>query len=87
LAVTREKSDSGAEEIPLQQESETEERGAVEQSSKKLSYLGYIILPNVGLMHRVRIRGYASAAAARADAERLNKEEGLDSIVLTLELD
>jgi hypothetical protein len=46
-------------------------------------YLDGRILPNLGLMHRVRIRGYASAAAARADAERLNKEEGLDSIVIT----
>jgi cell division septation protein DedD len=46
------------------------------------AYLEKHTLPEFGLFHRVRIRGYANLAAARAEMERLHKEEGLDSIIL-----
>ena len=51
------------------------------------AYLEKHTLPEFGLFHRVRIRGYASLAAARAEMERLHKEEGLDSIILKIEPD
>ena len=51
------------------------------------SYLDARTLPEIGLVHRVRIRGYASIAAAKVDMERLRKEEGLKSFVLNLEPD
>jgi cell division septation protein DedD len=51
------------------------------------AYLEKHTLPEFGLFHRVRIRGYANLAAARAEMERLHKEEGLDSIILTIESD
>ena len=46
------------------------------------AYLEKHTLPEFGLFHRVRIRGYANLAAARAEMERLHKEEGLDSFIL-----
>ena len=46
------------------------------------AYLEKHTLPEFGLFHRVRIRGYANLAAARAEMESLHKEEGLDSIIL-----
>ena len=49
------------------------------------AYLETHALPEHGLIHRVRIRGYMSLVDARAEMERLHKEEGLDSIVLTME--
>jgi cell division septation protein DedD len=51
------------------------------------AYLEKRTLPESGLFHRVRIRGYASLAAARAEMERLHKEEGLDSVILKIESD
>jgi cell division septation protein DedD len=51
------------------------------------AYLEKHTLPEFGLFHRVRIRGYARLAAARAEMERLHKEEGLDSIILKKESD
>jgi cell division protein FtsN len=51
------------------------------------AYLEKRTLPEFGLFHRVRIRGYASLAAARAEMERLHKEEGLDSVILKIESD
>jgi cell division septation protein DedD len=48
-------------------------------------YLETSTLPDHGLIHRVRIRGYTSLADVRAEMERLHKEEGLDSIALTME--
>jgi cell division protein FtsN len=51
------------------------------------AYLEKHTLPEFELFHRVRIWGYASLAAARAEMERLHKEEGLDSIILKIEPD
>jgi hypothetical protein len=49
------------------------------------AYLETRTLPEHGLIHRVRIRGYTSLVDARAEMERLHKEEGLDSFALTME--
>jgi hypothetical protein len=49
------------------------------------AYLETHALPEHGLIHRVRIRGYMSLVDARAEMERLHKEEGLDSIALPME--
>ncbi len=49
------------------------------------AYLNARTLPNLGLVHRVRIRGYTSVAAAKVDMERIYKEEGLTSIVWKIE--
>jgi hypothetical protein len=51
------------------------------------AYLEKFDLPEFGLFHRVRIRGYTSLAAAREEMERLRKEEGLDSIIIKMESD
>jgi cell division septation protein DedD len=52
-------------------------------------YNGYLdagIVKNLGLLYRVRLRGYASERAARAAIGRLEKEEGLKgSFVLTVD--
>jgi len=49
------------------------------------AYLEKRNLPEFGLFHRVRIRGYTSLAAAREEMERLHKEEGLDAIIIKME--
>ncbi len=49
------------------------------------AYLETRTLPEHGLIHRVRIRGYTGLIDAREEMERLYKEEGLNSIVLTME--
>ena len=51
------------------------------------SYLDARNLPELGLVHRVRIRGYESVATAKKDMERIRKEEGLRCFVLKLESD
>jgi hypothetical protein len=51
------------------------------------AYLEKFDLPEFGLFHRVRIRGYTSLAAAREEMERLRKEEGLDYIIIKMESD
>lgn len=62
-----------------------------EKFQKKLQDKGYDayletrVLPDHGLIHRVRIRGYTSLVDARAEMERLNEEEGLDSFALPME--
>ncbi len=62
----------------------------LQKSLKDKGYDAYLekhTLPEFGLFHRVRIRGYANLAAARAEMERLHKEERLDSIILRKESD
>ena len=49
------------------------------------AYLETRALPDHGLFYRVRIRGYMSLVDARAEMERLHKEEGLDSFALPME--
>jgi len=50
------------------------------------AYLDAGIVNNLGLLYRVRLRGYASERAARAAIGRLEKEGGLEgSFVLTVE--
>jgi len=62
-----------------------------EKFQKKLQDKGYDayletrVLPDHGLIHRVRIRGYMSLVDARAEMERLHEEEGLDSFALPME--
>jgi cell division septation protein DedD len=46
------------------------------------AYLEKRNLPEFGLFHRVRIRGYTSLAAAKEEMERLHKEEGFDAIII-----
>jgi cell division septation protein DedD len=46
------------------------------------AYLEGRNLPEFGLFHRVRIRGYTSLAAAKEELERLQQEEGLDAIII-----
>ena len=46
------------------------------------AYLDQETLPEIGFIHRVRIRGYTSSGAAKADVGRLQKEDGLSPIVL-----
>jgi cell division septation protein DedD len=66
---------------------------AAESSKKALTDKGYDAylegqtLPELGLVHRVRIRGYTSVSEAKEDMERLYKEEGLNSFVLKIEPD
>ncbi len=48
------------------------------------AYLDQGTLPEIGLIHRVRIRGYTTNAAAKADVGRLQKEDGLHPIVLNV---
>jgi cell division septation protein DedD len=49
------------------------------------AYLDEKTLPELGLLHRVRIRGYMDNAAAKADVERLQNEDGLSPIVVNIE--
>ena len=50
------------------------------------AYLDARIVNNLGLLYRVRLRGYASQRAARAAIRRLEKEEGLKgSFALTVD--
>ena len=48
------------------------------------AYLETHALPDHGLINRVRIRGYMSLVDARAEMDRLLKEERLDSIALPM---
>lgn len=64
-----------------------------EKLQKRLQDKGYDVylethaLPDLGLIHRVRIRGYMSLGDAREEMERLHEEEGLDSFALPMEPD
>ena len=46
------------------------------------AYLEKRNLPEFGLFHRVRIRGYTSLAAAQEEIKRLQQEEKLDAIII-----
>ena len=50
------------------------------------AYLEKRNLPEFGLFHRVRIRGYTSLAAAKEEMERLQQKEGLDAIIIKLDV-
>jgi len=46
-------------------------------------YLDTKTLPRLGLVHLVRIRGYNNMEEAKADNERLQREEKIDSLIIT----